>query len=99
MTNFNSQNSSGNKPVKFDYGKALLSQNGGWLVLSGDLQLPIYSKIENVKNSRSQAWFWTTAWQKGERKVDRMIEKGEFETFDSMEDFLGSLEEIGRAHV
>jgi len=39
----------------------------------------------------SQAWFWTESWQQGERRVDDYIERGEFEEFDSMDEFLRSL--------
>ena len=39
----------------------------------------------------SQNWFWTEEWQAGERKVDEYIEAGDFETFDSMEEFLDTL--------
>ena len=41
--------------------------------------------------SSSQSWFWTDEWQAGERKVDKYIAAGNFETFDSMEEFLDTL--------
>jgi hypothetical protein len=40
----------------------------------------------------NQDWFWTNDWQAGERKVDEYINAGVFETFDSMEEFLSTLE-------
>ena len=39
----------------------------------------------------SQYWFWTEEWQEGERKVDEYIAAGDFETFDSIEEFLDTL--------
>ena len=41
--------------------------------------------------SSSQSWFWAEEWQAGEREVDEYIEAGNFETFDSMEEFLDTL--------
>ena len=39
-----------------------------------------------------QEWFWTEAWQTAEREVEADLDAGRFETFDTMEDFLASLE-------
>lgn len=44
-----------------------------------------------ILTSADQQWFWSEEWQAGERKVDEHIQRGEFETFDTMEDFLDSL--------
>jgi hypothetical protein len=41
--------------------------------------------------SSSQSWFWTDEWQAGEREVDEYIANGDFETFDTMEEFLDTL--------
>ena len=41
--------------------------------------------------SSSQSWFWTEEWQAGEREVEEYIADGDFETFDSMEEFLDTL--------
>jgi hypothetical protein len=38
-----------------------------------------------------QAWFWTEAWQAGEKRVDELLERGEIEAFDDMDEFLASL--------
>ena len=40
---------------------------------------------------RSQAWFWTRAWQDGEREASEQASRGEGEIFDSGADFLDSL--------
>jgi antitoxin PrlF len=37
-----------------------------------------------------QAWFWTPAWQKGERRASEDIALGRVERFETDEDFLGS---------
>jgi predicted transcriptional regulator len=39
-----------------------------------------------------QEWFWTERWQAAEREVEADLEAGRFETFDTMEEFLASLE-------
>ena len=46
---------------------------------------------EWVEISPDQRWFWTPEWQAGEREVDVQLEAGEYENFDSMEDFLAAL--------
>ena len=39
-----------------------------------------------------QEWFWSGAWQAAERDVEADLEAGDFETFDTMADFLKDLE-------
>jgi len=39
-----------------------------------------------------QEWFWTKKWQAAEREVEADLAAGRFETFDTMEEFLASLE-------
>ena len=39
-----------------------------------------------------QEWFWTEKWQAAEREVEAELTAGRFETFDTMEEFLKSLE-------
>ena len=41
---------------------------------------------------KEQAWFWTDEWQAAEKEVDRLIAKGEIHSFDSMAEFLETLE-------
>ena len=40
-----------------------------------------------------QAWFWTEEWQKGEREADEDIRAGRIESFDTMEEFLATLDD------
>ena len=40
----------------------------------------------------SQAWFWASEWQAGEREASADIAGGRTRTFESDEDFLSSLE-------
>lgn len=40
----------------------------------------------------SQAWFWTEAWQAGEREASAEIAAGKTTRYESDEDFLRSLE-------
>lgn len=53
----------------------------------------VHPSGETVYIDLSQAWYWTDEWQAGERKVDEYIDAGNFETFDSMEEFLNTLGE------
>ncbi len=40
----------------------------------------------------TQAWFWTAAWQHGEREADEDLAAGRVERFDSGEEFVAGLE-------
>jgi AbrB family looped-hinge helix DNA binding protein len=44
----------------------------------------------------TQAWFWTTEWQAGERRADADAAAGRMETFDSDEAFLAALQKSAR---
>ena len=41
----------------------------------------------------TQAWFWTPAWQAGEREAEDDLAAGRSEVFESDADFLAALEE------
>ena len=41
----------------------------------------------------TQAWFWTEAWQAGERAASADIAEGRVTTYKSTEDFLGALDD------
>lgn len=43
--------------------------------------------------STAQEWFWKEEWQAGEHKVDEYIKLGDYEDFDTMEEFLCTLRE------
>lgn len=38
-----------------------------------------------------QAWFWTAAWQRGEREADAEIVAGQLERFGGNDEFLAAL--------
>ena len=40
---------------------------------------------------RSQAWFWTSEWQAGEREATEQAQRGDGVIFKTDEDFLDSL--------
>jgi predicted transcriptional regulator len=52
--------------------------------------IEVYLQQQTIKPG--QEWFWTEAWQTAEREVEADLAAGRFETFDTMEDFLASLE-------
>jgi antitoxin PrlF len=41
----------------------------------------------------TQAWFWTPAWQAGEREASDEIDRGEGREFASGDDFVASLDD------
>lgn len=44
----------------------------------------------------TQAWFWTTEWQAGEREADADLAAGRIETFGSDEGFVTALRNSAR---
>ena len=52
----------------------------------------IGSYLQQQPIKPGQEWFWTEEWQAAEREVEADLEAGRFETFDTMEEFLASLE-------
>lgn len=48
--------------------------------------------LQQQRIKPGQEWFWTEEWQAAEREVEADLESGRFETFDTMEEFLASLE-------
>lgn len=40
-----------------------------------------------------QAWFWTPEWQAGEREASEQIARGDYETYDDMDDFFAALKD------
>jgi len=42
---------------------------------------------------KSQAYFWTKRWQKGEREADEDIEAGRVRTFDSVDELIEDLDQ------
>lgn len=47
----------------------------------------------------SQAWFWTTEWQEGEREADAQLAASEGETFESGEKILEALQALEKPAV
>ncbi len=73
-------------PIQMNTQKFSLSSSTG-----SDTCLIIHNgEVKTIDSN--QRWFWTEEWQKGEREVDELIQRGEFETFDSMEEFINSLQ-------
>jgi hypothetical protein len=42
---------------------------------------------------RSQAYFWTERWQQGERQADQDLQACRFQDFESLDDFIHSLDD------
>ena len=56
-------------------------------------EFAIYKNFAEANGfDRSQAWFWTDEWQAAEREVDEDIAAGRVQSFDSMKEFLATLE-------
>ena len=53
--------------------------------------IDIYLKTEQAVKP-GQEWFWAEGWQAAEREVDADLAAGNYETFDTMEDFLKGMQ-------
>lgn len=54
------------------------------------LEIDLPTDLDAGKSN--QEWFWSEEWQFAERQVDEDLAAGRFETYDTMEEFLTSLE-------
>lgn len=60
----------------------------------------VHGLIESdLEADREQAYFWTDAWQAGEREADADIAAGRVKTFDTMDDLIADLtdDEAGKS--
>lgn len=46
---------------------------------------------ELVEVSSEQLWFWTEDWQEKERQVEEDLASGDYEDFDTMDDFFADM--------
>jgi len=53
--------------------------------------IDLYLKTEQ-EIKPGQEWFWAEGWQAAEREVDADLAAGNYETFDTMEDFLKGMQ-------
>ena len=60
--------------------------------VSAIIREAIDAHLKHQSIKPGQEWFWTEEWQAAERAVEADLETGRFETFDTMEEFLASLE-------
>ena len=49
--------------------------------------------VPKVAIDRSQAYFWSQRWQKGEQEAEADLQAGRFQDFANLEDFIQSLEQ------
>jgi len=52
----------------------------------------IHAHLEEQPVKPGQEWFWTEEWQAMEQEAEADLAAGRHETFDTMEEFLASLE-------
>jgi len=46
---------------------------------------------QTLATAEDQAWFWTRAWQEGEREAEADLAAGHYQSFDTMEDLIDDL--------
>ena len=50
-------------------------------------------RCTQIPLNHDQSWYWTEAWQAMEAEADRDLAEGRYQVFDSVEEFLRSLDE------
>lgn len=76
------------EPQPFDNAEAVIEHLVAWAAPE-DMQ--VYLRDRGMTIPASQAWFWTEAWQRGEREADEDRAAGRTRMFDSAEEFLAYL--------
>lgn len=51
--------------------------------------IPALTRPKNVPED--EEWFWDIEWQKGEREVNDLLKKGEYEVFENADDLINDL--------
>lgn len=59
--------------------------------LSADELQAVLNFISTLQNEDDQAWYWSTEWQAMEQEADRNRAEGDYEEFDTIDDFVASL--------
>jgi hypothetical protein len=54
------------------------------------------AKLEAERKNNDSDWFWKEEWQKGEREVDDLYERDEYEEFQSLREALESRYKCGK---
>jgi hypothetical protein len=44
-----------------------------------------------IEDDSEQSWFWSESWQAAERKVDEEIASGDYQDFETMDEFIADL--------
>lgn len=59
--------------------------------LSKELKAVKKEVAKAIKVPKSQAWFWSKAWQIKEKTADRALKEGKLKTFSSVKELLNDL--------
>lgn len=51
----------------------------------------IVAMLEGLPEGADQAWYWSPAWQAQEREADQERAAGDYEEFETVDDFVNSL--------
>jgi hypothetical protein len=49
---------------------------------------------DQVRIDVNQSWFWEKSWLDMEMEVEQHLAKGEYQDFDTMDDFIADLQEL-----
>lgn len=61
-----------------------------WQLTAEQLQA-VLNFINALQNDDDQAWYWSSEWQEREQEAERDRATGDYEEFESMDDFIASL--------
>lgn len=61
-----------------------------WDLSTDELQA-VLNFISALQNKGDQSWYWSTEWQAMEQEADRNRAEGDYEEFDTIDDFVASL--------
>jgi hypothetical protein len=61
-----------------------------WELSAAELEA-VLNFIGALQNEDDQAWYWSTEWQTMEQEADRNRVEGDYEEFETADDFVASL--------
>lgn len=61
-----------------------------WELSAEELQA-VLNFIKALHNDDDPAWYWSAEWQAGEDEADQNLTDGDYEDFETVDDFIASL--------
>ncbi|OJI06778.1 hypothetical protein BK004_02300 [bacterium CG10_46_32] len=74
--------------------KKITAINADWANSRGLTEEEVHAASKAGLIAEDQRWWWLESWQEGEREVEADYKNGNYEVFESADDFIASLKSL-----